>query len=64
MVILAFYRPEASMRGLRLFEFFVSLLVLGVVVCFGIQLSLLKDATAGEILRGYLPSSAIFESQG
>lgn len=65
LVILAFYRPNGSIRGLRLFELFVALLVLGVVVCFCYQLSLIGDrATAREVLRGYAPSSALIESRG
>lgn len=52
------------MRALRAFEFFVMALVLGVVVCFCFQLSLIKDTSIGEVLRGYLPSSAIVQSQG
>ncbi|CAM1509881.1 Fc.00g002160.m01.CDS01 [Cosmosporella sp. VM-42] len=64
MAILFFYRPDGAMRGLRLFEFFVCVLVLGVVVCFCIQLSLITDTSVGEVFRGYLPSSAIVESQG
>ncbi|KAK0712069.1 transporter smf2 [Lasiosphaeris hirsuta] len=64
MVILFFYNPSGSMRGLRLFEFFVCLLVLGVVICFCIQLSMITDTSVGEVFRGYLPSSAIVEQQG
>ncbi|KAK3905149.1 natural resistance-associated macrophage protein-domain-containing protein [Staphylotrichum tortipilum] len=64
MAILFFYDPSGSMRGLRLFEFFVCVLVLGVVVCFCIQLSLITDTSVGEVFRGYLPSSAIVEQQG
>ncbi len=52
------------MRGLRLFELFVMLLVLAVVVCFCLQLSLIEGTTAGEVFRGYLPNSAVVESQG
>lgn len=52
------------MNGLRLFEIFVMLLVLTVVVCFGIQLSLIKDTTPGEVFRGYLPSDVITKSEG
>jgi metal iron transporter len=59
-----FYRPNGSMKGLRAFEFFVVALVLGVVVCFCIQLSLIQDTSVGEVFRGYLPSSAIIESDG
>lgn len=65
LVILAFYRPNGRIRGLRLFELFVALLVLGVVICFCYQLSLIGDrATAREVFRGYAPSSALIESRG
>jgi len=64
LFILLFYNPNGSMKGLRTFEFFVIALVIGVVVCFCIQLSLIKDTSIGEVFRGYLPSSAIIESQG
>lgn len=64
MVILVFYKPQGSMKGLRLFEFFVMLLVLAVVVCFCLQLSLVENTTPGEVFRGYLPNSAVAESQG
>ncbi|KAF3389093.1 Manganese transporter pdt1 [Penicillium rolfsii] len=62
--LLLFWRPNGSMLGLRLFEFFVMGLVLGVVICFCIQLSLIKDQSVGEVFRGYLPSSAIVQSEG
>jgi metal iron transporter len=52
------------MKGLRAFEMFVVALVLGVVICFCIQLSLIKDTSVGEVFRGYLPSSAIVQSDG
>ncbi|CAG8976061.1 hypothetical protein HYALB_00002339 [Hymenoscyphus albidus] len=64
LLILLFYKPNGSMRGLRAFEFFVMALVLGVVVCFCIQLSLIENTSIGEVFRGYLPSSAIIESDG
>lgn len=64
MVILFFYSPSGSMKGLRLFEFFVCLLVLGVVICFCIQLSLITGTSVGEVFKGYLPSGAIVEQQG
>ena len=52
------------MKGLRAFELSVAALVLGVVICFCIQLSLIKDTSVGEVFRGYLPSSALVQSQG
>ncbi|KXS98842.1 hypothetical protein AC578_10847 [Pseudocercospora eumusae] len=64
MFILLFYQPEGSMRALRVFECFVMLLVLGVVICFCYQLSLIKGTTPGEVFKGYLPSSAIVQGQG
>jgi metal iron transporter len=66
MVILFFYQPNGTMRGLRAFEFFVVLLVLAVVICFCIQLSLIDKATTsvGHVFKGYLPSSAMIEQKG
>ncbi|RDW85857.1 hypothetical protein BP5796_04182 [Coleophoma crateriformis] len=64
-LILMFYPSNgASVNRLRPFEYFVMALVLGVVVCFCIQLSLIKDTSVGEVFRGYLPSSAIVQSEG
>jgi len=64
LFLLIFYRPNGAMWGLRLFEFFVMALVLGVVVCFCIQLALIKNQSVGHVLRGYVPSSAVVQSQG
>lgn len=64
MLILLFYQPHQSMKGLRVFEFFIVALVLGVVICFCIQLSLVKDTSIGSVFRGYIPSGAIVEQQG
>ncbi|KAK4171771.1 natural resistance-associated macrophage protein, partial [Triangularia setosa] len=64
MLILVFYRPTGSIRGLRTFEYFVMGLVLAVVVCFCIQLSLIRDTAAvGEVFRGYLPSRELVEQK-
>ncbi|TWU77696.1 hypothetical protein ED733_008330 [Metarhizium rileyi] len=62
MAILIFYRPDGSMKGLRLFEMFVCLLVLGVVICFCIQLSMITGSV-GTVFKGYVPSSSLVESQ-
>nr|XP_036588725.1 transporter protein smf2 [Colletotrichum truncatum]KAF6800099.1 transporter protein smf2 [Colletotrichum truncatum] len=64
MVILFFYRPHGSMKGLRMFEYFIIGLVLGVVVCFCIQLSLIQETSVGEVFEGYLPSHAVIEAKG
>lgn len=52
------------MWGLRIFEYFVMALVMGVVVCFCIQLSLIKDQSLRELFRGYAPSPSIVTSTG
>lgn len=62
--LLLFWQPNGSMLGLRLFEFFVMGLVLAVVVCFCIQLSLIKNQSVGEVFRGYVPSADIISSEG
>ncbi|KAI9700029.1 MAG: hypothetical protein M1836_002563 [Candelina mexicana] len=64
LIILLFYNPSGSMRRLRAFEFFVMALVIGVVICFCIQLSLIQNTSVGEVFRGYLPSSSIVRSDG
>jgi metal iron transporter len=64
LVILFLYKPAGSMRSLRAFEIFVMLLVLGVVICFCFQLSLIENTGIGEVFRGYVPSSAIVQSKG
>ena len=64
LIILLFYRPDGNMRRLRAFEYFVMALVLGVVVCFCIELSLIEDTSVGEVFKGYLPSSAVVDGQG
>ncbi|EYE99805.1 NRAMP family metal ion transporter [Aspergillus ruber CBS 135680] len=64
LFLLIFYRPNGAMWGLRLFEFFVMALVLGVVVCFCIQLALIENQSVGHVLRGYVPSPAVVQSQG
>lgn len=64
LFLLVFYRPHGSMWGLRMFEVFVGGLVLAVVILFCYQLSLLEFESAGEVFRGYLPSSAVVEGSG
>lgn len=64
LFLLIFYRPNGSIWGLRVFEYFVMALVLGVVVCFCIQLSLIREQSVRDVFRGYLPSSAIVQSKG
>ena len=63
-IILVAWRPDGSMRSTRYFEAGVALLVVGVVICFCYQLSLITGVTPGEVFKGYLPSSALVETKG
>ncbi|KAK5943977.1 NRAMP-like transporter smf-3 [Knufia obscura] len=63
-LLLLFYNPDGTMTRLRIFEYFVMFLVLGVMVCFCIQLTYIRDTSAGEVFRGYIPSSAVIEGNG
>lgn len=67
LFILFFYRPSgASMKALRAFEVGVMLLVIGVVICFCFQLSLISGpaTSVSDVFNGYLPSRALVEGQG
>ena len=67
LIILIFYSPKGSMRRLRVFEYFVVALVLGVVTCFCVELSYIhrrQHTPVGQVFKGYLPSSAIVDGQG
>ncbi|KAJ4376849.1 NRAMP-like transporter smf-3, partial [Neurospora sp. IMI 360204] len=64
MLILIFYNPTGHMKGLRIFEFGVCILVMGVVACFCIQLSMISNTSVGQVFKGYLPSGAVIEQQG
>jgi len=63
-LLLLFYNPDGSMTRLRIFECFVMCLVLGVMTCFCIQLSYIHNTSAGQVFRGYIPSSAVIEGNG
>ncbi|MCJ1478691.1 hypothetical protein MMC13_007372 [Lambiella insularis] len=64
LFILLFYRPDGSMKALRTFELFVAAFVLGVFICFCIELSLISKAYVGDIFDGYVPSSTLVQSDG
>jgi len=63
-LVLLLYRPNGTMRGIRAFELSVSLLVLGVVICFSVELAKTPNIDAGELFQGFIPSSIIFTSDG
>lgn len=65
IIILLFYNPTGvTLRATRIFEMFVASLVIGVIVCFCVELTAVRNASVGEVFKGYLPSSALVQSQG
>ncbi|KAK9478529.1 natural resistance-associated macrophage protein-domain-containing protein [Lipomyces japonicus] len=64
LIVLFAYRPNGSLKGVRWFEYAVATLVLAVVICFCVELGSISGTSAGEVLRGYLPSKYVVESEG
>ena len=64
MLILLAYRPGKGMKAVRIFEYIIAGLVMGIVICFAVELSRIPKAPAGQVFRGYLPSREVFVGQG
>ncbi|CAR25819.1 hypothetical protein ZYGR_0A03900 [Zygosaccharomyces rouxii] len=64
LAILMFYSPDVgSMKKTRIFEIFVSLLVVGTVTCFILELFKISVPNKVELFRGFMPSTIIFKDQ-
>lgn len=63
-LVLLLYRPNGTMRGIRLFELSVSMLVMGVVICFSVELAKTPNIDVGQVFRGFIPSGVVFTSNG
>jgi metal iron transporter len=63
-LLLLLYRPNGTTRGIRWFEAGISILVLGVVVCFIFQLAQTPHIDGIEVLKGFIPSKVIFSNDG
>ncbi|CEP62398.1 divalent metal ion transporter SMF1 LALA0_S05e04764g [Lachancea lanzarotensis] len=63
-VMIAYKPGSSSMRFVRFFELAVAALVLGVCVCFCIQLAFLPRIPVREIFRGFAPSKEMFQNNG
>ncbi|APA09586.1 hypothetical protein SS1G_06267 [Sclerotinia sclerotiorum 1980 UF-70] len=63
LFILLFYKPDGSIRRLRIFEMFISVFVVAIFVMFCIEISFIT-APANEVFKGLLPSKTIFVGQG
>lgn len=66
LLVLLFYTDTGELRRVRIFEAFVSVLVIVVFVTICIALSMVdhSSTTTREILRGYVPSREIFVDTG
>lgn len=66
LLVLLFYTDTGELRRVRIFEAFVSILVVVVFVTICIALSMVDHSTitTREILRGYVPSRDIFVDTG
>ncbi|VVT56176.1 uncharacterized protein SAPINGB_P004878 [Magnusiomyces paraingens] len=62
LIVLMAYRSEQSIRIIRYFEYGVAALVVGVAICFAIQLKQMPPTPAADVFRGYLPSHHLLES--
>ncbi|CCD24480.1 divalent metal ion transporter SMF2 NDAI_0D01660 [Naumovozyma dairenensis CBS 421] len=64
LIVLMAYKPNGDMKLIRLFEAFVSLLVVLTVGCFTIELFYSDIGSVGEVFSGFLPSRAVFDGDG
>ncbi|EJS41825.1 smf1p [Saccharomyces arboricola H-6] len=65
-IIMFTYKPGASsIRFIRIFECFVAVLVVGVCICFAVELAYIpKTTSVRQVFRGFVPSSQMFEHNG
>lgn len=64
LIVLLAYKPNGSLKIVRLFEAFVSFLVVLTVICFAIELFYADLGSVKKIFSGFLPSKAVFEGDG
>lgn len=67
MLVLIFFRPGGSnsLKIFKVYEFCVAILVIGVAICFAIQLGYLPQGTSvRQIFKGFIPTHALFENDG
>lgn len=65
IVVLMAYRPDGPILFVRLFESFVSLLVLATVVCFAVELAQVAkepNFSFTEVFLGFLPSEEVIDT--
>lgn len=63
LIVLMAYKPGGGMKIVRIFEMFVSVLVVLTVICFTIEL-VTVDFKFSEVMQGFLPSEEIVKGDG
>ncbi|KAF9507186.1 hypothetical protein BS47DRAFT_1377964 [Hydnum rufescens UP504] len=65
VIILFFYnRTGSSISRTQIFELGVASLVIGVTVCFSIELSKIQSVSVGDVFHGFLPSGTMIHGRG
>ncbi|ANB14180.1 divalent metal ion transporter SMF2 [Sugiyamaella lignohabitans] len=64
LIVLMAYRPNGPVKFVRYFEYLVSVLVFVVVLCFAVELMSIGPIGLGTVLKGFLPSPELVESDG
>jgi metal iron transporter len=65
VIILFFYnRTGSSISRTQIFELGVTSLVIGVTVCFSIELSKVQSISVGDVFHGFLPSKTMIHGRG
>ncbi|CAR24563.1 divalent metal ion transporter SMF1 [Lachancea thermotolerans CBS 6340] len=65
LFVMIAYKPGcSSMRFVRFFEFAVAALVMGVCVCFCVELAFIPKIPVGVVMRGFAPSKEMFQGNG
>ena len=65
-VIMFTYKPaSSSLKFVKLFEYFVASLVLGVAICFAVELAYIpKSTSVRAVFRGFIPQRLTFQHNG
>lgn len=63
-LIMLLYAREMGMTALRILEFFVTILLLVIVICFCVMLGFIPKESVRHVLHGYVPSSVLVSGSG
>ena len=61
LIIVFLYVPQEALDCLRMFEYLVMAFIVAIVLFISADLALIKDTSAADVFRGYLPSAALVE---